>query len=100
MVGPAVERRKTLLPAVGAAAAVGGAIGPRGVPRHADEEGAVVTIVGGPPGLAVGHQRGEVILQRLIVERLERLRIVEVVAERVRLAVWVQNFGRSEDGRG
>src|SRR3546814_3842884 len=39
VVGPAVERRETLLPAVGAAATVGGAIGARGVPCHADEEG-------------------------------------------------------------
>src|SRR3546814_3471300 len=34
VVGPAVERRETLLPAVGAAATVGGAIGARGVPCH------------------------------------------------------------------
>ncbi len=55
VVGPAVERRETLLPAIGAAAAIGGAVGTRGVPRHADEEGPIMTIVGGPPRLAVGH---------------------------------------------
>src|SRR3546814_15759478 len=81
VVGPAVERRETLLPAVGAAAAVGGAIGARGVPRHADEEGTIMPIVGRPPGLAVGHQRLEVVLQRLIVELLERLGIIEILAQ-------------------
>src|SRR3546814_3599380 len=93
VVGPAVERRETLLPAVGAAATVGGAIGARGVPCHADEEGDVMPIVGRPPRLAVGHQRGEVVLQRLIVERLERRGIIEIVAERIRGAVGVEDLG-------
>ncbi len=84
VVGPAVERREALLPAVRAAAAVGGAIGARGVPRHADEEGPVMAIVCRPPRLAVGHQRGQVILERLIVERLECSGIIEVGAQRVR----------------
>src|SRR3546814_17623250 len=57
-----------------------------------------MTIVGGPPRLAVGHQRGQVILQRLIVERLERLGIVEIVAERVRGAVGVEYLGRQHLG--
>ena len=42
-----------------------------------------MAVIGRPPGLAVGHQRGEVALQRLIVERLERLGIIEIVAHRV-----------------
>ena len=70
VVRPAVERGEALLPAVGAAAAVGGAIGAGRVPGHADEERAVMAVIGRPPGLAVGHQRGEVALERLVVERL------------------------------
>ena len=58
--------------------AVGHAISARGMPRHADQERAVMAVVGRPPRLAVGHQRGEIGLQRLIIERLERLGIVEV----------------------
>ena len=84
VVRPAVERGEALLPAIGAAAPVGGAIGARGVPRHADHERAVVPVIGRPPRLAVGHQRGQVALQRLIVELLEGLGIVEVLAHRDR----------------
>ncbi len=81
--GQLIERGEALLPAVGAAAAVGRAIGARRVPGHADEERAVMAVVRRPPGLAVGHQRGEVGLERLVVERVERLGIVEVLAVRV-----------------
>src|SRR3546814_7167540 len=88
IVGPAVERGEALLPGIRAAAAVGGTIRARAVPRHADEEGAVMSVVGRPPRLAVGHQRGQIILQRLIVERPERRGIVEILAHRV---------GRSEE---
>src|SRR3546814_2796218 len=59
IVGPAVERGEALLPGIRAAAAVGGTIRARAVPRHADEEGAVMSVVGRPPRLAVGHQRGQ-----------------------------------------
>src|SRR3546814_14086799 len=96
---PCSTRTDTLFPYTQLFRSVGGAIGARGVPCHANEEGAVMTIVGGPPRLAVGHQRGQVILQRLIVERLERLGIVEIVAERVRGAVGVEYLGRSEERR-
>ena len=95
VVRPAVERGEALLAAVGAAAAVGGAIGARRVPGHADEERAVVAIIGRPPRLAVGHQRGQVALQRLIIERLERLGIIEVVAHRIgRAAALVEDVER------
>ena len=83
VVRPGVERREALLTRDGAAAAVAGAIGAGAVPGHADEERAVMAIIGRPPGLAVGHQRGQVALHRRVVERLERLGIVEVVAHRV-----------------
>ena len=51
VVGPAAERRKTDLARTGAAAAVVNAVGPRTVPRHPDEEAAVVAEVGRPPVL-------------------------------------------------
>src|SRR3546814_4873563 len=71
IVRPAVERRETLRSGGSAAAPVAGAIGARRMPGHADEEGAVMTVIRRPPGLAVGHQRGQIALHRLIIQRLE-----------------------------
>ncbi|MEI2695164.1 MAG: hypothetical protein V9E90_08850 [Saprospiraceae bacterium] len=49
--------------------------------------------VGRPPVLRVGHQRGEVFLQRGQVELLEFLGVVEIRAQRIRLlAVLVQDI--------
>src|SRR5690606_23309334 len=48
-----------------------------------DEEPAVVAVVGRPPGLRCRHQLEEVPLQRLDVEGLELLGVVEVLAHRV-----------------
>ena len=42
-----------------------------------------MTIIGWPPRLAVCHQRGKVVFQRLIIELLERLGIVKFLAHRV-----------------
>src|SRR5690606_31461902 len=53
VVGPRIERGEALLAAVGATAAVGRAVGARGVPGHADEERAVMAVVRRPPRLAV-----------------------------------------------
>ena len=86
VVRPGIERSETLLPAIGPAAPVAGAIGARSVPCHADEERAVVPIVRRPPRLAVGHQRGEVGLQSGVIEGVERLGIVEFLAIGVRTA--------------
>jgi hypothetical protein len=60
VVGPAVERREALRAGAATAAAVDLPVGPGRVPRHADEERAVVAPVGGPPVLRVGHQRVDV----------------------------------------
>ena len=78
VVGPAVERGQTLASARGAAAAVGGAIGARSVPRHANEEGTVVAVVGRPPVFRGGHHLLDVLLQRGIVEVLKGGGVVEV----------------------
>ena len=60
VVGPRVEGRKTLVAGARTTAAVGHAIRAGHVPSHADHETAVMTPVGRPPVLAVGHEFGEV----------------------------------------
>src|SRR5581483_1122070 len=60
VVGPAVEGSEALGAGAAAAAAVGDAVGASGVPGHADEEGPVVAVVGGPPVLRPGHDVDEV----------------------------------------
>src|SRR5690606_5088623 len=77
---PAVERLEALLAAVRAAAAVPGAIGAGGVPGHADEERAVMAVVGRPPGLRGGQDLADVRLDGVEVEGGEFLRIVVVGA--------------------
>ena len=77
------ERREALLHAIGAAASVGSAIGACRMPRHADEERAVMAVICRPPWLAVGHQRVEILFQRLVIERIEGLGIIEIIAHRV-----------------
>ena len=78
VVGPAVERGEALLAGAATAATIVGAVGARSVPGHADEERAVVAIVRRPPVLAVGHQRGEIGFQRVVVERREFGCVVEI----------------------
>ena len=87
VVGPGVDRRETLVARAAAATAVGDAVGARRVPGHADHQAAVVAPVGRPPVLAVGHQRLDIFLERLDVELLEFLAIVEARAQRVGLRV-------------
>src|SRR5690606_3400261 len=77
VVGPAVEGRKTLLAALGPAAAVAGAVGAGAVPRHADEEGPVMAEIRRPPLLGVGHELLEVFLELPIVKLLKLLGVVE-----------------------
>ena len=92
VVGPAVERRKALSARGAATAAVGDAIAARAVPGHPDHEAAVVTPVGGPPILRVRHQRKEILLERRIVELLERRGVVEPLAHGIgECRVLVQN---------
>ncbi len=83
VVGPAVERRKALLATTSTAASVADAVGARAVPGHANEQRAVVAEVGRPPVLRVGHQGGEVFLQRGQIEALEGGGVVEVLVHRI-----------------
>jgi hypothetical protein len=54
-----------------------------------------MAVIGRPPGLAVGHQSLEVVLERAVVERVEGLGIIEVGAHRIgRKAALVEDLER------
>ena len=83
VVRPAVERREALRGRARAAATVADPVGAGAVPRHADEQRAVVAVVGRPPLLRVRHQGHEVAPDGLEVERGELGGVVEVRPHRV-----------------
>jgi hypothetical protein len=83
VVGPAIERRKTLSALAATSTAVSDPVCARGMPRHPDEERPIVAVVGRPPGLRRRHHLLDVLLQGIEVERLELLRVVEVLAHRI-----------------
>ena len=58
-----------------------------GVPRHADEQGPVVAVIGRPPVLRQGHQRIDVLCQSIEVEAHELLGVVELLAVGIGLGV-------------
>ena len=92
VVGPAVEGGEALCALAAAAPAIVDAVRARGMPTHPDEEPAVVPVVGRPPVLRRGHHLEDVALQRLDVELLELLCVVEVLAHRVgQVVVGVQH---------
>jgi hypothetical protein len=52
-----------------------------------------------PPRLAVGHQRRQVVLERLVIECVERFGVIEIVAHRVgRQAALVEDVERQRFG--
>ena len=55
-------------------------VGAGTVPRHPNEEGTIVAVIGGPPVLRSRHHLLNVLLQRLQVECLERLCVIEILA--------------------
>ena len=57
------------------------------MPGHTDHETAVVTPVGGPPLLTVSHESVEIFLERLEIELLNFLAVVEARAHRVGLGI-------------
>ena len=83
VVRPAVKGCKTLGAHACAAAAIGDAVGTGAVPGHADEEWAVVAVIGGPPGLRISHEGVEVLDDGIEVEGLEFFGVVEGGSERV-----------------
>ena len=84
VVGPAVERREPKRSRSGATAAVTGAISTGTVPCHADEERAIMPVIGRPPFLCVGHQGEDFLPQHIEVNRLESLGIAVGRPHRVR----------------
>ena len=96
VVGPAVERLEAQLAAVRAAASVEGAVGAGAVPGHADEERAVVAVVGRPPVLRGRQGLPDVLLDGVEVEAVEGLGVVEVGTQRVRLRVVRSQHGQVE----
>ena len=83
IVGPAVERGESLGSVAGPATSVRHSVGAGTVPGHADEERAVVAVVGRPPVLRGGHQLVEVVLDRRQVELSKGCGVVEVAAQRI-----------------
>ena len=84
IVGPTVQRRETDCAGTRTATAVGDAVRPRTVPRHPDEERAVVAIIGRPPFLRRRHHLLDVLLQGIEINTLELLGVVERLAHRIR----------------
>ena len=75
------------------AAAVASAVGAGAMPRHANEQRAVVAEVRRPPVLRIGHQRREIFFHRSQVETLELLGVIEVLAHGIGLGgMLVQEF--------
>src|SRR5215470_12080949 len=80
IVRPAIERSKALRPRACSTAAVADAIRPRAVPRHANEERTIVTVIRRPPLLRRCHQGMKILDHRIQIERLEFFRIIELLA--------------------
>ena len=81
VVRPAVEGREALGALPATTPTVGGPVGARGVPRHPDEQRAVVPVVGRPPLLGVGHDVHDIALELVHVEARERLGVVELLSQ-------------------
>ena len=79
----AVKRSEALLSCTRATATVSDTIRTCTVPRHANEERTVVTIISRPPGLRGGHKIEDLFFYRFQIERLEFFRIIEILTHRV-----------------
>src|SRR3569832_998420 len=80
IVRPAVEGLEALICAIGTAAAIEYAVGPRAVPGHANKEGTIVAVISRPPVLRGGEGLLDVVLLRLLIERGEGLGVVDIRA--------------------
>ena len=87
VVRPGVQRREADVAGAAAAAAVRQTVGTGRVPGQSDHQAAVMAVVGRPPVLAVCHQRLEVLLERLDVEFLDLIAVIEGAPQRVGLGV-------------
>ena len=78
VVGPAVERGEALLSCAAAAATVADPVGAGSVPGHANEERAVVPVVGRPPVLRGSHHGFDIGAQGLDVEVIDGVGVAEI----------------------
>ena len=78
IVGPRIERRKTLVASARAASAIGNAVSARGMPGHADHQTPVMSPIGRPPVLAVGHECGQVFLERGHIQLFDFFAVIEI----------------------
>ena len=85
VVRPAVQRLEAQLPAIGTTTAVERAVGAGAVPRHADEERAIVAVVRRPPRLRRGQHLADVRLHGVQVQLAELGGVVELGAVGIRL---------------
>src|ERR1051326_301476 len=85
IVRPTVERRETLLAPATTTAAIKRAVGAGAVPGHANEQWTVMPEIRRPPRLRIGHQRREIFFERRVIETLELLRVIKLLAHRIRL---------------
>jgi hypothetical protein len=83
VVGPAVQRRKTECSRTRATATVRNAVRACAVPRHADKERSVVSVIGGPPRLRAGHQRNDVFFHCRQIQRKELFFVIKIRFHRV-----------------
>ena len=83
VVGPRVQRREPLVTGRGTATAIGRTVGACAVPCHADEQRAIMAIVRRPPRLAVGHQRENVLFDRVQIKRAKGSGVIKLFAQRV-----------------
>ena len=84
VVGPAVERGKSLVARTCAAAPIGNTVCPCGMPGHANHQPAVMPPVGRPPCLRIGHQGMQILDDCIEVEATESLGVVKALTHRVR----------------
>ena len=87
IIRPAIERRKAQIPCAAAPATINGAIRPRRVPGHAHHQARICAPVGGPPVLAVMHQRMQIGFERVYIEGLKRFVIIKVWVHWVRPSI-------------
>ncbi len=77
VIGPRVQGRKTLVTGATATAAIGDTVGTSCVPRHAHHQAHIVTPVGRPPRLAIGHQGVQIFFQGGNIELFQLFSIIE-----------------------
>ena len=87
VIRPTVQRLKSLLAAVGTAAAICRAVGTRAVPGHAHKERSVVTVISRPPWLRRRERGVDIGFQCLEIELGKLRSVIKITAKRVGAAL-------------